>query len=565
MAKSASGPPPNMAQAFAEAVDLYRLGRLDEAEKIAARILKSPPQSPDALHLLGLIKLGRGRPAAALPLFDAALKLNPNAPDALSNRALALAALDRDPEALASVDQALAAAPDHPDALNNRGNVLLKLALPADALASFDRAVVLAPGHFGARISRGNALVSLGRFAEALAQYDALLAAQPASPELYFNRGNALAGLARPADAIAAYDRAIKLRPDHLKTHINRGIALRALNRHDEAIASFERALALDKTNADAAHNAALSRLTLGDYRRGFAQYESRWGRSGMPARRRRLGRPLWLGEYPLHRKTILLTAEQGLGDMIQFARYVPALAATGAKVMLEVPSELMAVLGRIAGVSGVVARGEALPDFDVHCPLGSLPLALGTEAAAIPAAIPYVTADEARIAKWRSRLPQGNAPRVALAWSGRAAHPNDRNRSIALASLAPLFGLKGIDFLSVQREVRREDAQMLAGLSGLTHLGEELDDFDDTAAVLALADLLISVDTSVAHLAGAMGRPTWILLPFCPDWRWMLQREDGPWYPTARLYRQTAAGDWESVVARLRDELARTLITERL
>jgi tetratricopeptide (TPR) repeat protein len=561
MAKSGPRPQADVSQAFAEAVNLYRLGRLAEAERIAGRILKALPQSYDALHLLGLIKLGCGWPAAALALLDTALKRRPGAPEALSNRGLALAALGRDAEALASIDAALAAAPDNADALNNRGNVLLKLARPADALASLDRAVALKPGHFGASISRGNALASLGRFVEALAQYGALLAAQPASAELHFNRGNALAGLSRQADAIAAYDRAIALRPDHLKHHLNRGIALQRVNRHKEAIASFERALSLDKSDPDARHNAALARLTLGDYRGGFELYEARWERSGMAARRRSLGKPLWLGEYPLQRKTVMLMAEQGLGDTVQFARYVRPLAGMGAKVVLEVPSELTSLLGRIAGVSRTVARGEALPEFDVHCPMGSLPLALRTEVSTIPAAIPYLTADEVRLAKWRSRLGEPKRPRVALAWSGRAAHPNDRNRSVALGRLAPLLDLEGIDFISVQRELRQEDAQMLADLPRLRHLGHELNDFDDTAAVLALVDLVISVDTALAHLAGAMGRPTWILLPLHPDWRWMLEREDSPWYPTARLYRQTAAGDWESVIGCLRTELARRLI----
>jgi tetratricopeptide (TPR) repeat protein len=559
MAKPTSRPQPDIAQAYAEAVGLYRAGRLDEAEKIVARILKELPQAAAALGLLGLIKLGRGRPAAALPLLDAALKRNPGEPEILSNRGLVLAALDRDAEALESIDRALAAKPDNPDTLNNRGNVLLKLVRSGEALATFDRALAIAPGHLGAAVSRGNALAALGRNAEALAQYEALIAALPASAELHFNRGNALCGLARHGEAIAAYDRALLLRGDHVKTHINRGVALQALNRHEEAIAGFERVIALDKSNADARHNAALSRLTLGDYQPGFAQYEARWERAGMP-RRRRLGRPLWLGEYPLFRKTILLTAEQGLGDTIQFARYAPVLAAMGAKVALEVPSELVSLLGRIAGVSGTVARGEALPPFDLHCPVGSLPLALRTEAAAIPAASPYLAADEGRIAKWRARLGDSKARRVALAWSGRATHPNDRNRSIALARLAPLVGLEGIEFVSIQRELRAEDTPLLGRLP-LEHLGDELVDFDDTAAVLALADLVISVDTAVAHLAGAMGRPTWVLLPFCPDWRWMLAREDSPWYPTARLYRQSLPGDWESVIARVRNDLARALV----
>jgi tetratricopeptide (TPR) repeat protein len=547
---------------FAQAVDHYRCGRWGEAEKIAARILKLLPDNFDALHLLGLVKLRRGRAGAALALIEAALKINAAAPDALSNRGLALMALDRDGDALASFDQALALAPDHPDALNNRGSLLLKLQRPAEALAALDRVAGLAPRRLDVGINRGNALAGLGRFDEALAQYDALLAAAPRQTELHFNRGNALASLGRHVDAIAAYDQAVSNRPDHVKAHLNRGTTLQALNRHQEALTSFANVLAIDKINPDAHHNAALSRLTLGDYRRGFEQYEMRWRRSGMPARPRDYGRPLWLGEYPPGHKTLLLHAEQGFGDTIQFVRYAPLLARMGAKVVLEVQPELVTLLERVEGIAGIIERGAPLPAIDLHCPMGSLPLAMRTEAAAIPAAIPYLAASQERIAHWRARLAHLAPPRVAIAWSGRATHPNDRNRSLALARLAPLLGLDRVSFIAIQREPPGQDAETLARIPCGISIGEELRDFDDTAAVLALADLVISVDTSVAHLAGAMGAPTWVLLPFCPDWRWMLARPDSPWYPTARLYRQPALGDWDSVLAGLRHDLTRMRIT---
>ena len=400
-------------------------------------------------------------------------------------------------------------------------------------------------------------MAQLGRFDEALAQYDAVLAAQPSHAETHFNRGTTLAKLGRQHDAIAAYDRALALRPNYVKALTNRGIALQACNRHQESLANLGQVLAIDKDNADAHHNEGLALLTLGDYRRGFEKYEWRWQRSGMPPRRR-LGKPLWLGEYPLGRKTILLHAEQGLGDTIHFARYAPLLARTGAKVVLEVQPELTRLLARVEGVAGVVARGEPLPDFDVHCPVGSLPRALRTEPASIPADVPYLTASAERIAKWRGRIEALPSPRIALAWAGSAAHANDRNRSLALSRLAPLFALEGASFVSIQRELRSEDAELLARTPRLTHIGDELDDFEDTAAVAALVDVVISVDTSVVHLAGAMGRPTWILVPFCPDWRWMLEREDSPWYPTARLFRQPTLGDWDSVVGRVKDALVK-------
>ncbi len=556
MARPGSRPPPEIAQAFEQAVNLYRQGRLDEAEKIATRILKSLPGSFDALHLLGIVKLQRGKPGAALGLIEKALEAQPGSPQARSNLGLTLAALNRDAEALSSFDQSLALAPDDADTINNRGSLLLRLERPAEALAAFDRVVALAPRHLGARINRGNALAALGRLDEALAQYDALLLALPDHADTHFNRGNALSQLGRHGDAIAAFDRALALKPGYLKAHLNRGIALQAVNRHWEAIASFANVLAIDGDNADARHNEALSLLTLGDYGAGFAQHELRWQRAGMPARRRSLGKPLWLGEFPLGRKTILLHAEQGLGDTIQFARYAPLLAGMGAKVVLEVPPELATLLGRVAGVAAVVARGAPLPEFDLHCPMGSLPLACRTEPSTIPAAIPYLVPSDDRVAKWRSRLAHIASPRVAIAWSGRAAHANDRNRSIALARLGPLIGLDGMRFIGIQRDLRADDAETLARWPRLTHLGAQLDDFDDTAAVATLVDLVIAVDTSAAHLAAALGRPTWVLVPFSPDWRWMLDRADSPWYPTVRLFRQPAPGNWDSVIARVRDEL---------
>ena len=544
--------PTLLAQAVEEAVGLYRQGKLAEAEKICTRVLRARPDWFDALHLLGVIKLQGGKAGAACSHFEQALKLDPASAAAMSNLGMALAALNRDQEALAILDKATALTPGSIEAISNRGNVLMKLNRPAEALAAFDAALALAPGFPGARANRGNALAALGRFEEALAQYDAVLAVLPTHAETYLNRGNALMGLSRAAEAVAAYDRALALRPDYVRAHIGRGAARQALNQQHEALADFERAIALDKSNADAHHNAALARLTLGDYRRGFEQYEWRWQRSGMPARRR-FGKPLWLGEYPLARKRILVAAEQGLGDCIQFARYVPMLAKSGATVVLEAPPPLLGLLARLDGVAEAVARGDALPAFDVYCPAGSLPRALRTEVSTIPAEIPYMRASEERIAKWRDRIERLPRPRIAVAWSGSADHPNDRNRSMALRQMAPLFALKA-GFVSVQRDLRAADAEELTRQPALTHVGDALDDFDDTAAVLALVDLVITVDTSVAHLAGALGRPTFVLVPFCPDWRWMLARAGSPWYPTLRLFRQPAVGDWESVIARVAD-----------
>jgi tetratricopeptide (TPR) repeat protein len=539
-------------QTIGQAVALHQQGRLDEAEKLYARALKLQRDNFDALHLLGVLNHQRGKANEAHRLIAAALKVDPGSPDALSNLGMVLNTLKRGPEALAALDKALAIAPDHADALNNRGNVLLDLKRPEEAIKAFDAVLAAAPSHLQARINRGNALTELGRVDAALADYEAALVAAPNHPLAHYNRGNALRLLGREPEAVVAYEHALTAAPEHVSAWLNRGHALAALNRHRDAITSYDRVLTLQGDHADAHFNAAMSLLTVGDYARGFQEYEWRWKRTGMVARKE-FRKPPWLGETPLAGKNIVLHAEQGLGDTVQFARYVPQIARMGARVVLEVPSELKPLLAGLDGVAEVVARGEKLPPYDLHCPLGSLPLACKTDVPNIPAAMPYLRAPEAHLAKWRACLENLPSPRVALAWSGRAAHPNDRNRSVALAQLKPLLSTPGVSFISVQRELRAEDAEVLSREPGITHVGAELDDFADTAAVLTLCDLLICVDTSVAHVAGALGRQVALLVPFQPDWRWMLERDTSPWYPNIRLFRQAAPRDWDSVIARVR------------
>ena len=546
--------PFNIGEAMSEAVTAHRQGRLRDAEKIYARVLKAAPNHFDALNLLGTIKAQQGHVGEAHRLFAAAVKANPAAPPALSNLGQALHALRRNAEALEYLDRARALAPDDVDILCQHANVLLSLDRPSDALAEFQAVLAQipphAPRHVEARINCGLAQAALGRPEPALAEFDAALALMPGHPAAHYNRGVALIKLGRYEEAAAANDAALAAEPGHGNAWLNRGKALAQLNRYDEAIASYGKVLSLKKDHADAHFNQAMALLTQGQYQRGFAAYEWRWRRTGMPPQKSR-GKPLWLGEYPLARKTVLLHGEQGLGDTIQFARYVPVLAAAGAKVVLEVQPELKTLMSRLDGTSSVIGRGDAPSPFDVHCPLGSLPLALKTELGNVPARVPYLTADGARLAKWTAEIGALPAPRVALVWSGNPDHDNDRNRSIALRRLKPLFEASAASFISIQRELRGDDAEALAA-SRITHVGAELEDFADTAAVLALCDLVIAVDTAAAHLAGAMGRPVWVLVPFAPDWRWTLSGETTPWYPTARLFRQTKPDGWDDVIARV-------------
>jgi tetratricopeptide (TPR) repeat protein len=547
----------NIAQSLQEALSHHQQGQLREAEKLYTRIIKIAPGNFDALHLLGLAKAQGGQMGEAYRLMSAALKINPNVPDVLINYANVLHALKRDREALETLDKALALRPGDEEALLYRGNALVALNRAEEAIVCFDTVLKRQPGRDDARANRGNAFALLGRHADALGDFDAVLAHRPNDPECLYNRATALLNLGRSSEAILGFDRALAAAPNHLKALNNRGRALQTLNRHDEALACFEKAISIEKNYADAHFNAALSLLTVGQLNRGFSEYEWRWMRSGMPEPRRQTRGRLWRGEFPLDRRTILLSAEQGLGDTIQFARYAPVLAAAGATVILEVQPELKPLLANLAGVASCHSRGEPLPPYDLYCPLGSLPFALKTDLSTVPADIPYLNADAAHIAKWRPALEALSGKRIAIAWAGHVRRANDRNRSIELQLLERLFSLDGISWVSIQHELRDGDAQLLRR-NAILDLGPQLADMADTAAVLANVDLVISVDTSVVHLGGAMDREVWVLLPFSPDWRWTLKGEHSPWYPRTRLFRQSAPAQWTDAIEAVRDALLR-------
>jgi Tetratricopeptide repeat len=404
--------------------------------------------------------------------------------------------------------------------------------------------------------ARADELKRLRRFEEALAAYAEVLAQNGSDIGALNECGGLHMRLGRPEAALACYDRALPLAPRTFELHINKGTALVALNRHEAALAAFAAAAAVDPDRAEAHYNASLVRLRLGDFAAGWPAYEWRWRKAEWAAMRRNFAAPLWLGVQPIAGKTLLLHAEQGLGDTIQFIRYAPLLAGCGATIVLECQPALKNLVGHGDGIAHVIARGETLPAFDLHCPLLSLPLACGTQLKTVPANVPYLRPHPELLGKGRGRVPDNGRLRVGVCWAGSAAHLNDRNRSIPLERLADILTVPGIDFVSLQRDVSEADAAILRR-HGVTALGEDFADFADTAAVVAMLDLVISVDTSVAHLAGAMAKATAVLLPFSPDFRWLLDRSDSPWYPTMRLYRQTAIGDWSGPLQRLTDELA--------
>lgn len=422
-------------------------------------------------------------------------------------------------------------------------------------LAFATRALRVMPGHPEVLANRGAALRNLRRWEEALADYDAALAAAPRSADAHNNRGAALAALGRHEEALAAYDRALATAPAAAEAHYNRGVSLAALNRHAEAVASYSRAIELKPNDSRGRWNRGLSRLALGDYANGFVDYEARLARTDTELVPRRFAQPAWNGRQDLAGRTILLHAEQGIGDCIQFSRFARALHERGARVVLEAHPPIAPLLAALPSVDATVAAGSELPDFNYHCPLPSLPALLGTRLEHLPPQDPPLHPPAEWLERWRARLGEQHPPRIGIFWSGGTGAREDDPRSIPLDALAPVLGLPAT-FVCLQREVRARDREALAAKASILHFEGEIEDFRDTAALVALTDLVVTVDTSVAHLAGAMAHPAWILLPFAADWRWLLDRDDSPWYPSARLFRQALQGDWAPVI----DRVARAL-----
>jgi tetratricopeptide (TPR) repeat protein len=534
---------------------LAGLGRLQDAVWTYERALKTRPDDPKLLIHLGSVLGMLKRLPEALAACDRALTLQPANVPALVGRVAALRGLARHEEALDACDRLLAIQPRFVAGILTRVACLRALGRHSEALEACDRALEIDPKSFDGLGARGVELAELGRHDEALASFDRALAVRSDSAGLFYNRGNVLRTLGRSAEAVENYDRALALHPDDLPTLCNRGNALRVLDRHVEAIESFERALAVDPDFAEAHWNEGLAQLALGNLAEGWQNYEWRW--KAKAVRERRFPGQRWQGSEALEGRSLLIQAEQGLGDTLHFARYARLLRERGARVLLEVQPLLKRVAAGFDGVEQVVAVGERLPAHDFYCPMLSLPLAFGTTLEKLPDQVPYLRAPEERLTHWAGRLGERHGPRVGIVWAGaKSKWAELRQRSLPLRSLLPLLSLPGLEFVSLQKEVPEEDRAVLAERSDLLHVGDEIGDFTDTAALVSLMDLVVSVDTATAHLAGALARPLWILLGRPCDWRWMLEREDSPWYPTARLFRQVRGGEWDDPVRRVVDEL---------
>jgi Flp pilus assembly protein TadD len=566
-----------------QALAHFQAGRLADAERFSRAIVQDAPGYAPGWHLLGLVAFRSGQSKIAAGLMRRALALNPRDATVLGNLGLALQSTGELADSAVCLERAIALHAEYAEALTNLGNLRLAQGRPNEAIELHRRALAAKPDYAEAHCNLGIALYALRpsdsgeaeacferalalhpdfaeahnnlglilhhghRTPEALARFRRALALKPGYAEAHNNLGFTLEAEGRLAEAGGAYQRAVQLKPDYAEAQNNLGGWHQLRGECAEAMACFERALALKPHFAIAHYNQALLHLLQGEFETGFREYEWRWG--FLP--RREFSVPLWRGE-PLAGKRILLHAEQGLGDAIQFLRYVPMVGAAGGQVALEVPQPLLRLAQEIPEVSRAIRCGEALPECDWQCPLMSLPLAFGTRLDTIPAQVPYLRIPVAARRKADRLNWRGTAPRVGLVWAGSPKHKKDRDRSIPFQLLERLLSLAGVKFFSLQ--VGAAPGQAKA--HGITDLAPHIDDLADTAALLERLDLLISVDTAVAHLAGALGIPAWVLLPFAPDWRWLLERADSPWYPSIRVFRQPRPGDWASVLDEVHQEL---------
>jgi len=541
-----------------------RAGRFREAEAVYRQVLAQNQDHPVVLHHLGLLMHQGGRPEAAADFMYRAISADPDVPEVYNNLATVLGQLGRYPDALNMLDQALGLDPAYAEAHSNRGIALDKLGRRDEAVAAFRKAVELRPDYFEARSNLGSALARAGRLDEAIDHLRAATVGRSRNPGARAPVADAFCGLGAALQkrgdldgAIAAFRNATEARPDFAEAYTNLGNALKESGRLADAIAALRKAVELRPSFPDAHWNLALALLLAGDFHGGWLEYEWRRHLKEDAAQQRPFPQPVWNGA-PVSGRTLLLLSEQGLGDTIQFIRYAPLLAARGATVIVECQPKLRPLLQTVKGIHRVIARGEPLPAFDAHARLLTLPGTFGTDLQSIPADVPYLHAEPDQVVRWTARLRElaPDALRVGIAWQGSPTFGGDAQRSMPLRHFAPLAACPGVRLFSLQKGFGAEQVRSLPEPFPVIEFSPPLDEtsgaFVETAAVMAGLDLVITSDTSLAHLAGALGVPTWVVLSFVPDWRWLTERPDSPWYPSVTLFRQTARGDWDGVFARV-------------
>jgi tetratricopeptide (TPR) repeat protein len=576
-----------------------RAGRPLDAQVCCQRALALDAGHADTLHLMGLLSLHAKQYAAAIEWIERANRASP-ATDYLASLGTALEQQGLHEEALKAFDKAVQIRPDDTELWTRVANVLVLLQRRDDAIPVYEHALKLDPRYWYAAYNyaflllqserfeealiklnlcnaekpdhaatlngRGTALHRLNRFEEALSDNRQAHALDPTNADICNDVGAALQKLGRHEEAIEWFDRALNLRPNFVWALNNKALTLGELHKFDEAFALYRHLKTIEPENAETDWNVALIHLLNGDFESGWQGREIRWkipshpGTAGYP----KFPQPIWLGEENIEGKTILVCADEGLGDTIQFVRYASMLNALGARVILLPQESLYPLLSELPGVSQCLPNlSEGLPAFDFHCPITSLPLAFRTtlETIPVPASLLPVPMEDRRQV-WKDRLGHDGRLRVGLVWSGNPKHKNDRNRSIPLRMFSSILDADAV-FVGLQKDPRPDDAAVLRERTDIIDLSAHLTDFSETAALVSCLDLVITVDTSVAHLAGALGCPTWILLPYTPDWRWLLNRDDSPWYPTVRLFRQTEARDYASVLDRVKIELRKLVSAE--
>lgn len=532
---------------------LIRLGRYEEALSSLDRALAADPKAASAHHNRGFALMKLKRLDQAVAAFDRAIELKPDFAEAHNDRGGAFSDQDKFDHALAAYEKALSLRPGYPGYMVNVALVLGNLQRHPEALAMAEKALRIAPDDTGALIARTRALLALGRPAEGLADTDSALKITPGLVLGHLWRSAALILLGQPEAALMAAETARKLAPQDAAAHRGYGFALGNLNRLQDALAAYDEALRLKPNDREALWNRSLALLVLARFEEGWLAYEARNLRQKTLAARK-YPKPLWWGKETLKDQHLYVYWEQGLGDTLQFARYALIAVAAGARVTLSVQDPLLQLFKDFDPSVTIIGQNDEAAEFDLHCPLMTLPLAFGTRLETIPAwENGYLKAPSDDVARWDQRLPAGHR-RIGLVWRGSQTHANDANRSLALVKLSPLFQ-PGDVWVSLQKEVRDADRAALQA-AGLIDFSAELGNFADTAALISTLDLVIAVDTAVAHLAAALGKPTWVMVPFAPDFRWLLDREDTPWYPKMRLFRQRRAGDWDGVVARIGEAL---------
>jgi tetratricopeptide (TPR) repeat protein len=543
-----------ISQALAIAIEHHQAGRLEAAEQIYRQILRAEPNRADAWHLLGVIAHQVGKHETAVEYIGRAIGLNATEADFPSNLGAAYCALCRFPEAVACYRRALELRPDFAAAHFSLGNAWKYQGKLDEAIVCYRRALELEPDSADAHNNLGVALNDQGNPQEAAASCRRALELQPDFADAHSNLGNALRDQGKLDEAVACYRRVLDLKPNVADVHFNLGNALKDQGQWDEAMVCYRRALELKPDFANARLNHSLLSLLTGDFEHGWAEYQWRWKTTQCPPRD--FSQAPWDGQ-PLEGRTILLHAEQGLGDTIQFVRYAALVKQRGGVVVLECQRPLLSLLTSCEGIDRLVGKGEDLPAFDVQASLLSLPGIFHTALGDIPARIPYLFADPRLAEHWRTELSPGAGLKIGIFWQGTSKDPA---RVIPLTCFEPLVGLPGVRLFSLQKEAGVEQLQEAAGRFPVTELGSRLDDFMDTAAVVVNLDLVITCDTALAHLAGSLGAAVWVAIPLVPDWRWLLDRSDSPWYPTMRLFRQERRGDWQGVFQRIEAALGQQL-----